>query len=281
MIGPGCPPFLVRLWISERRAGPYPGLAMPILVDPPMWPFRGRLFSHLASDTSIAELHDFAVRAGLHPRSYDGDHYDVPAERYDEVVAAGALPVSNRELLAAVRAAGLRFRKRRGERPVASIPDGLPFLREPHVAEMLTSPFDPPADSTFAAVTFVTDSGDRLLLVGSPKRGGWEAPGGWREPGESAREAAVREVAEETGVRLDASSLVPFGYERIRFAAPPAHPRLSQTCHVAVFTARVDALGVDGIGPEGQPIVWADAQAVADRCATAPWYPLLDRHLHP
>lgn len=93
-----------------------------------MWPFRGRLFSHLASDTSIAELHDFAVRAGLHPRSYDGDHYDVPVERYDEVIAAGALPVTNRELLAAVRAAGLRFRKRRG-RPVASIPDGLPFLR--------------------------------------------------------------------------------------------------------------------------------------------------------
>lgn len=250
-----------------------------ILVDPPTWPFRGRLFSHVASDTSIAELHDFALAARLHPRSYDGDHYDLPAERYDEVVAAGALPVSNRELLAAVQAAGLRFRKRRGERPVASIPNGLPFLPGAHTLEMLRSPFEPPRATTIAAVTFVRDAADRLLLVGSPKRGGWEAPGGWREPGESPREGAVREVVEETGVAVPAASLEPFGYERVRFAGAPSDPLLHRTSHVAVFSARIEVSGSDGTGPEGQPFAWIEPCAVAARCRTAPWWPLLERYL--
>ena len=39
------------------------------------------------SDTSLTELHDFAERVRLPRRLFDEDHYDVPAERYDEVVA--------------------------------------------------------------------------------------------------------------------------------------------------------------------------------------------------
>lgn len=252
---------------------------MTILVDPPVWPFRGQLFSHLASDTSIEELHDFAATAGLHPRSYDGDHYDVPASRYDEVVAGGALPVSNRELLAAIQRAGLRFRKRRGERPLASIVDGLPFLGVGHRLEILRSPFEPPMATTFAAVTVVADARDRVLLVGSPKRGGWECPGGWREPGETPREGAVREVAEETRIELRPGSLTPVGYERIRFVEPPTDPRLSPTSHVAVYAGRLAGVGRDGVGPEGQPVVWLPPQGVRERCADTPWWPLLDRHL--
>lgn len=250
-----------------------------ILIDPPAWPHRGRLFSHVASDVSIAELHGFANAVGLHPLSYDGDHYDVPEQRYHEVVAAGAREVSNRELLAAVQGAGLRFRKRRGERPVASIPDGLPFLREPHVVEMLRSPFEAPAATTIASVTFVRDARNRLLLVGSPKRGGWEAPGGWREPGESARQGAAREVAEETGVLLDPAHLRHYGYERIRFATTPADPRLHRTSHVAVFSADHAPAGVDGIGPEGQAFAWVDPHEARRRCVAAPWWPLLECYL--
>lgn len=252
---------------------------MTILVDPAVWPFRGQLFSHLASDTSIEELHDFAVAVALHPRSYDGDHYDVPASRYDEVVAAGAVPVTNRELLAAIQRAGLRFRKRRGERPLASITDGLPFLGAPHRLEILRSPFEPPPASTFAAVTVVADARDRILLVASPKRGGWECPGGWREPGESPREGAVREVAEETWIALAPDALTAVGYERIRFAGAVPDPRLHPISHVAVYGARLDTVGEDGVGPEGQPIVWLAPDGVRDRCAEAAWWPLLDRHL--
>ena len=81
---------------------------MAVLIDTPVWPWRGRLWSHLASDTSFDELHAFAAEHGLPARGFDRDHYDVPAEHYDDMVAAGAAPVSSRDLVSALRRAGLR-----------------------------------------------------------------------------------------------------------------------------------------------------------------------------
>ncbi|HEV2779004.1 MAG TPA: NUDIX hydrolase [Actinophytocola sp.] len=44
---------------------------------------------------------------------------------------------------------------------------------------------------------------DTVLVMFNGWRGQWELPGGMREPGESARQAAVRELAEETGIRTE------------------------------------------------------------------------------
>ena len=85
---------------------------MTLLIDPPNAEGHGRLWSHLASDTSFEELHSFARQLGIPERGFDRDHYDVPAEWYDDVVAAGAEPVSSRELIARLHDAGLRRRKR-------------------------------------------------------------------------------------------------------------------------------------------------------------------------
>lgn len=82
-----------------------------ILIDEPVWPAHGQQWAHLVSDESYAELHEFAARIGLPERGFDGDHYDVPASMYDVAVAAGAQPVSGRELVARLTAAGLRRRK--------------------------------------------------------------------------------------------------------------------------------------------------------------------------
>lgn len=84
-----------------------------ILIDPPNAAGHGRLWSHLASDTSYDELHVFAATLGIPPRGFDRDHYDVPADWYADVVAAGAVPVTSRELVARLTAAGLRRRKGR------------------------------------------------------------------------------------------------------------------------------------------------------------------------
>ena len=84
-----------------------------ILIDPPDVPAHGRMWSHLASDASYGELHDFARMLGIPERGFDRDHYDVPAERYGDVVAAGATPVSSRELVSRLLVAGLRRRKPR------------------------------------------------------------------------------------------------------------------------------------------------------------------------
>ncbi|RCK62153.1 DUF4031 domain-containing protein [Microbacterium sorbitolivorans] len=83
---------------------------MTILVDTPLWPAHGRLWSHLVSDESLAELHAFADHAGVPPRAFDLDHYDVPEEMIDELVAAGATRVSSGELTRALIASGLRVR---------------------------------------------------------------------------------------------------------------------------------------------------------------------------
>jgi hypothetical protein len=85
---------------------------MTVLIDPPDVPSRGRMWSHLASDTSFEELHVFAAAVGLPARGFDDDHYDVPGERYDDMLAAGASPVRSRDLVAALRKAGLRRRHR-------------------------------------------------------------------------------------------------------------------------------------------------------------------------
>ena len=78
------------------------------MIDPPQVPSRGRMWSHVASDVSYAELHDFAARVGIPERGFDGDHYDVPSEWYDAMLAAGAQGVPSRELVRRLRDAGLR-----------------------------------------------------------------------------------------------------------------------------------------------------------------------------
>ncbi|RMI08799.1 DUF4031 domain-containing protein [Cellulomonas triticagri] len=81
---------------------------MTVLVDPPLWPRHGRFWSHLVSDTSLEELHAFAARAGLPRRAFDLDHYDVPDEKHDDLVALGAEPVTAGDLIRRLRASGLR-----------------------------------------------------------------------------------------------------------------------------------------------------------------------------
>jgi hypothetical protein len=80
-----------------------------VLIDEPIWWHNGRRWSHLVSDVSYAELHDFAERAGVPRRGFHGDHYDVPEEWFDDMVRAGATLTSSRELLRRLRATGLRL----------------------------------------------------------------------------------------------------------------------------------------------------------------------------
>ncbi|RKN09691.1 DUF4031 domain-containing protein [Streptomyces radicis] len=85
---------------------------MTVYIDPPTWPGHGRMWSHLVSDASFGELHAFAERLGTPRRAFERDHYDVPAERYADAVALGAVEVDSRELVSRLTAAGLRRRKR-------------------------------------------------------------------------------------------------------------------------------------------------------------------------
>lgn len=76
-----------------------------------------------------------------------------------------------------------------------------------------------PTAETVASGVLLFDETDRVLLVDPTYKAGWEFPGGIVEPGEAPTRAGVREVAEETGIRLeDVLRLLVVDWE------PPAPP---------------------------------------------------------
>jgi len=88
-----------------------------ILVDQAIWPFSGRLWCHLVSDTSFDELHAFATRLGVPRRAFQGDHYDLPEELRRRAIEQGAEPVAGRELILRLRSSGLRRQRNSVTRP--------------------------------------------------------------------------------------------------------------------------------------------------------------------
>ena len=92
-----------------RRQNRSYNVRMSIYIDPPVWPAHGTVFSHLISDASLAELHEFAAAAGISERAFDRDHYDVPAHLYEDLVRAGAKELSGAQLTRTLIASGLRI----------------------------------------------------------------------------------------------------------------------------------------------------------------------------
>lgn len=78
-----------------------------------------------------------------------------------------------------------------------------------------------------------TPEGTRVALIRVTRRSGvtWEVAKGKLEPGEPPEHAAIREVREEMGVRVDLKITRPLGVVRYGFLAPGGLPRL-KTVHV-------------------------------------------------
>ena len=92
-----------------RRQNRSYNVRMSIYIDPPIWPAHSTVFSHLISDVSLTELHEFAAAAGISERAFDRDHYDVPAHLYEDLVRAGAKELSGAQLTRTLIASGLRI----------------------------------------------------------------------------------------------------------------------------------------------------------------------------
>ncbi len=251
-----------------------------ILLDPPAWPAYGRLWSHLASDTDVAELHAFARRTGLPPRGFDGDHYDVPEERYDDLVAAGAVPVSGRELLLRLQASGLRLRHGKGERGVARA-RGLTFADGTTVdVDLVTRPRPVAARRVFGAITLVADAEGHQLLTWSDRRQEWSSPGGWREGDEEPEITAVREIAEETGLEVSPRALRPVGYERFTATGSSTLWQPGRDL-IAVYSAELDVSRpvVRAEHPGQATPRWLAPDALESLSADRFWWPLVARVL--
>ena len=84
-------------------------------------------------------------------------------------------------------------------------------------------------------LTRLSDTGERQVLLGRKKKGlglgNIVGLGGKLEPGESAVEAAVREVEEESGLTVTADALTPMGVLTYLF---PHKPAWSQRSNVFV-----------------------------------------------
>lgn len=250
---------------------------MTIWIDSPRWPAHGRLWSHLISDSSLVELHEFADALGIPRRGFEGDHYDIPAERYADVVAAGAREVSGRDLLRMLQASGLRMAKRKGDRGVGraldvAFPDGTRAD-----VDLIASPKEMPYERVFASLVLLRDADGAHLLSWSERRREWSACGGWREPDETPLETVLRETAEESGLVLESALVQPCGYERFR-------PDVSTG--PGLWVAGRDILQVylaalpqaaPRVRPEGagQPApVWVDDDELERRCGRQFWWPL-------
>ena len=81
---------------------------MTILIDKPLWHFKGEKFSHLVSDSSFEELHNFAIKLGIPERAFHGDHYDIPERFWQSAIDLGATETDSRDLVRRLRKAGLR-----------------------------------------------------------------------------------------------------------------------------------------------------------------------------
>lgn len=110
---------------------------------------------------------------------------------------------------------------------------------------------DVPDDAPMPAALVAVWCGRHLLLVFDRFRGEWELPGGRIDPGETPLQAAVRELHEESGLRLPTLTLA--GYARFRLVGPPRDE------YAAIYTAHVPALH-DDFTPNGEisAIRWWD-----------------------
>ncbi|MFC9947067.1 NUDIX hydrolase [Streptomyces pratensis] len=108
-----------------------------------------------------------------------------------------------------------------------------------------------PSDApTSVALTVLRHRG-RVLMVQDRCRGTWELPGGGIEPGESTRQAAARELFEETGHEVEGPLLF---VGRARFVLAPERRRE----YGALFTGGARSLRTFQPNDEITAIRWWD-----------------------
>lgn len=99
---------------------------MAILIDQALWKWRDWYWCHMVSDTSVAELQEFAKLLGVPEKGFQGDHVDLPEHMREVAIANGAIEVDSRELVTALYRAGIRLRPSdRSGRP-ANVPNHQP-----------------------------------------------------------------------------------------------------------------------------------------------------------
>ena len=164
---------------------------MTLLIDPPAWGAHGRLWSHLISDTSLAELHDFAGRSASRVGRSRATITTSPRSGMPRCCARGPLP-SPGDLLAALSRFWTEVPETQGDKGIERL-IGL-TLPSGTVADvdLVASPREMDERRVFAAMVFLSDAGGDLVAVHSVRRDQWVRPAAGAKRGVSAGERDSR-----------------------------------------------------------------------------------------
>ncbi|MFH8295057.1 NUDIX domain-containing protein [Streptomyces sp. NPDC018059] len=122
-----------------------------------------------------------------------------------------------------------------------------------------------PVETVFLTADVIAVTDDRRVALierdWEPYKGQWALPGGHVDKGETIREAAARELFEETGIRVDEAAL-----ERIDiFDRPDRDPRGRYV--TVAYLARVPVGTVLTAGTDARSAVWWPLEYLPDALA--------------